>query len=402
MGGGLLQLVAVGAQDVFLTGNAGSTFWRQKYVRHSNFAVESIAQDFSGKVAFGNRASCTLSRNGDLVTHLVMEITLKKAGKTFYPAEHLLKEIELQIGGQRIDLLTNSWLRLYDELYRKVDAREAYAQMTDFDSQEAVGTVKRFFVPIPLWFSRGDPSTALPLISLQYHEVQLNFEFESAENIPGIDASFQPEITLWADYVYLDTEERRWFAQTAHEYLIEQTQVFREPVAVTSVQAQHNITLPFNHPVKYLAWVLKRSTADHGIFSGSLGGLESTEVCGPIATAGLQLNGIDRFAPRTGAYFRLQHPMLTFGQAPSVGVYVYSFAIHPAEPWPSGSLNCSRVDSIRLLLVTKAAVLSSTDAASNEKQTLQGGTQLKLAEIYARNHNVLRIMSGMGGLAYSN
>lgn len=414
-GGGLMQIVATGAQDVFLTGSPDKTFFRQRHARHSNFAQESMEQSFSGTVAYGGKASCTIVRNGDLLSNLVLEITMKRTSEdTFYPAEHLLREVSLEIGGQRIELMTNTWLRLYDELYRKVDSRSAYEEMANF-TKEPVGSVKRFYVSLPFWFCR-DMANALPLIALQYHEVRLHFEFEAASNIPGIDATVQPEVRLWADYVYLDNEERRWFAQAEHQYLIEQTQLIREPVNIGPKIAQFNVDLSFNHPVKYLAWVFKKGTESHGVFTARndqsmasdnttplvAQGLESMEVCAPLESCGMQLNGIDRFNPRKGSYFRLVQPSSAFGHAPSAGVYVYSFALHPADLSPSGTLNCSRIDAFTLQLRTKAATLSSTANASTDSQALQGIQDLKIVEIYARNYNVLRIMSGMGGISFSN
>jgi len=372
-------------------------------MRHTNFAIESIDQVFQGQAGYGQRVTCTLGRNGDLVTNLVLEVTLRKGSNgAFYPAEHLLKEVVLEIGGQKVDTVTNTWLRLYDELYRKVDAREAYSQMTDFADDDPVGTVKRFYVVIPFWFSNGDLPNALPLISLQYHEVTLHFKFEDAANIPGIDPTFEPEIILWADYVFLDNDERRWFAQAPHEYLIEQTQTCKQPVGVDTAPKTSYVPLTFNHPVKYLAWVLKPGDTTHGIFTSNQVGLESREAAGPVDACGLQLNGTDRFKPRKGSYFRLQHPVLVFGQAPSVGVYVYSFAIAPARPVPSGSMNFSRIDQARLILTTKAAVLASLNDPAKENETLATATNLQQLEIYARNHNILRIASGMAGMVYSN
>ena len=404
MGGGLLQLAAAtGPQDERLTVNPERTFWKQAYHRHANFAVESIAQTMSGSATFGGHTTCTLSRSGDLVTGLVAEIVMKRGtGTPFYPAENLLREVELQIGAQRFDLLTNTWLRIYDELYRSVDAREANRQMADF-VYEPVGSIKRFYVSLPFWFCRGEAGAALPLIALQYHEVQLRFKFEEAANIPGIDTSFDPQITLWADYVFLDPAERRWFASTAHECLIEQIQVDRQTVDVRSVKYESTVILPFNHPVKYLVWVLKVPSASHGVFTGSgkMSGLESQEVFGPVAEAGLQLNGTDRFKPRKGSYFRLHHACSAFGQAPSVGVYVYSFALRPASWLPSGTLNMSRLEDVRLVLTTKAAKLANDEVASNEDETTVSATDLKFIEVYARNYNVVRIDAGMAGLLFA-
>lgn len=229
---------------------------------------------------------------------------------------------------------------------------------------------------------------------MQYHEAILYFDF--ARDVPGVDKLV--DIRVWADYVFLDTDERRMFAQTTHEYLIEQTQVHREPVSVGATSQKHNVILPFNHPVKYLVWMLKSSSGPHARFTGAPEGLQSNETLGPLAQCGLQLNGHDRFMPRKGSYFRLNHPWTWFGRVPSVGVYAFSFAAHPSRLGPSGSLNMSRIDTARLILWTKAAVLTSSEPQDEDSTTVEA-SDLDILEVYARNFNVLRVMSGMAGLA---
>ncbi len=405
MPGGAIQMAARGAQDAYLTGDAGQSFWRQRYNRHANFAVESIDQNLQGQVGYGQRVSCSLSRVGDLLLGLTLEVTLRRgAGPTFYPAEHLIKEVVVEIGGQRIDAVTNTWLRLHDELHRDFDAREAHKRMTDFDKDvvldkdQAAGSVKRFYVPVPLWFN----DAPLPLVALQYHDVVVHVTLERAANVPGIDPSFTPDVALWADYAFLDADERRRFTQAAHEYLVEQTQVLREPVRVLPATRTYAVDLPFGHPIKYIAWVLKPGAASHGLFSARLQGAESNEACGPLAECGLQLNGQDRFAPRKGAFFRLFHPANAFGQAPSVGVYAYSFALRPGAAAPSGTLNCSRLETARLVLTTKAATRATVADVRGEADTLVSATALDMLEVYARNYNVLRVRDGMAALAYVN
>lgn len=405
MGGGLLQLVARGAQDAHLSGPDGQSFWRQRYQRHKNFALESIQQRGQGQQGFGRRAAYTMSRNGDLLMGVVLEFTLKRGstGDTFYPAEHLIKEVELQIGGLRVDLVTNTWLRLYDELYRKIDDREAYRQMTDFEADDPAGTVKRFYLPVPFWFCAGEASAALPMVALSNHEVQVFVTTERAGNLPGVDPGHPCDVALWGDFVFLDDEERRWFAGAAeHRYLIEQTQVLRQPVVVDAQRRTQAVGLSFNHPVKYLAWVLKPSVDSHALFTGADTGLQSKESCGPLASCGLQLNGLDRLAPRPGAYFRLHHPWTTFRQAPSVGVYAYSFALRPTSPEPSGSLNLSRLDDARLVLTTKTATLADDTVPYDEDQTLVSAAALSTVEVYARSYNVLIIRDGQAALAYAS
>ena len=357
MGGGLMQLVAMGAQDVFLTGNPQITFFKVVYRRHTNFSKECIKQDFSGS---GSNVTCTLSRNGDLV----QEIYLHGNAKAGYEADvtsKVIKTVEVEIGGQKIDKHYGAWLDIYNELFE-----------TNHDYQAAMchgvsGTATpEVFIPLRFWFNRN-PGLALPLIALQYHEVKILVEMNESTSLTDAD--------LLVNYVYLDTDERRRFAQVSHEYLIEQVQ----HTGVESVGASgSSVTLTYNHPVKALFW---RGFATNISY-----------------TAKLQLNGHDRFTAQSERYFHLVQPYecglghsKTMGQtdnkwAPNVGgshtSAMYSFCLKPGEHQPSGSCNFSRIDNARLVIGGSP-----------------GATDLS---IFALNYNVLRVMSGMGGLTYSN
>ena len=229
----------------------------------------------------------------------------------------------------------------------------------------------------------------VPLIALQYHEVKIHIEFKSAASLYVTDDGAAVDsvpttftASLYVDYIYLDTDERRRFAQVSHEYLIEQLQFTGEETTSTT---SNSFRLNFNHPCKYLVWVCQ---PDANVATNVNEWTNYTDATGyggsdPLSNAKLQLNGHDRFRQRNAAYFNLVQPYQHFTRNPAVGVYVYSFALKPEEHQPSGSVNMSRIDNATLLLTLASAV----------------STRVR---IYAVNYNVLRIMSGMGGLAYSN
>ena len=361
-----MQLVAYGAQDIYLTGNPQITFFKVVYRRHTNFSMESIEQTFNGTVGPSARLTATVSRNGDLVHKMYLASTTGTAvTKANYGHFELISEVELEIGGQRIDKQTAQWMETWAQLTEvnplgtETTASDGMTSGTMFQKMSAAGGVAAaakthglIHVPLQFWFCRN-AGLALPLIALQYHEVKVILTCGALSG----DSNLQ----LWADYIYLDTDERRRFAQVSHEYLIEQVQ--EESVANNSSEK----TLNFNHPVKELV-----------ISAHTLGALSAPFT--PGTNVGLKLNGHDRFAARDPKYFtRAQiwqhhtgHPVVD----DSVGVY--SFALKPEEHQPSGTCNFSRIDN---------AVLSADFHA---------------CVIYAVNYNVLRIMSGMGGLAYSN
>ena len=196
------------------TGNPSITFWKVVYRRYTSFALEAIEQTFNGSVDFGKKVSCTISRNGDLVSTMFLEVTLKKHATvaSFYAGESFLAETEVEIGGQRVDRVTSDWLRIHDELFRTSDEKLAYRRLADFDNPAAaadVGVVKRFYIPLVFFFNKN-PGLALPLIALQYHEVKLSFTFASAADMAlnGVDTSYTPTATLYATYIFLDTDER--------------------------------------------------------------------------------------------------------------------------------------------------------------------------------------------------
>lgn len=410
MGGGLLQLVAYGAQDVYLTGSPQITFFRVVYRRYTSFAIESIANTINGTVGWGKKVSVTVSRNGDLVQNVYIEIQLKKSGTTWYPAEAVLSQVELEIGGQRIDRVYSDWLRIYDELFRRDDKKAVYKRLVDFHPNDPVGTVKRFYVPLNFFFTGqtpvggGNAGLALPLLALQFHEVRITITFAEASAVAGVNSDTL-SADVYIDYIYLDTEERRRVAQQSTEMLITQVQYTGdESVTIdTSTRKSQNVRLNFNHPTSLLAWVVKGST--HGVYSAAdLANAGTTqEAYAPLYSARLQLNGSDRFSERYGSYFNKVQPFQHLGASPAAGIYAYSFALKPDEPaQPSGSLNLSRIDTATLALTFKAASVANVANVLDEATTLAAAASLNKLSVYAVNYNVLRILSGMGGLAYSS
>ena len=371
MGGGLMQLVAYGAQDIYLTGNPQITFFKVVYRRHTNFSMESIGQTFNGTADFGRKVTCTVSRNGDLINRMYLEATLPEASASNTYVDNvghaLVKSVEIEIGGQRIDKHYGDWLSIWNELSQTEGHYDGYEEMV---SAPTGGLV---MVPLQFWFCRN-PGLALPLIALQYHEVKINIEFASLadclkeeDDMPTIKTLANAQ--LYVDYVYLDTDERRRFAQVSHEYLIEQLQFTGDE------SWNGSIKLNFNHPVKELVWVEKETGAKTGVFDNY------------YDRAQIQLNSHERFSDRTSDYFQLVQPYQHHERVPvGKNINVYSFALKPEEHQPSGTCNMSRIDNATLKL-------------SPSSNIVPVGMNVK---VFAVNYNVLRIMSGMGGLAYSN
>jgi hypothetical protein len=419
MAGGLMQLVAYGAQDVYLTGNPKVTFFQAVYKRHTNFAMENIEQTVNGTSANSGRVSVTIARNGDLVGDMYLELKAKTGLDTRtsdadynWVAERAINNVELSIGGQRIDKHYQKWWRLYDNLYHDEAKKATYAKMATTDGNKTV------YLPLLFFFNRN-PGLYLPLIALQYHEVRIDIDLASDFDT-FLDTT--AGVKVWANYIYLDTEERRRFAQKGHEYLIEQVQHTGND-SVTSGQVKQ-VRLSYNHPVKELVWCFSNTSAKSSLWNftsknlnteivldsdataladsncfvplsqgagvpllavGSEGSSEAytEENAGPLSEFKLVLNGQDRFKQQKGKYFNQVQAFNHHTGCPAPGVYSYSFALKPEEHQPTGTCNFSRIDNAQV------AVTMNTTTADT-------------MHMFATNYNVLRIQSGMGGLAFSN
>jgi hypothetical protein len=432
MGGGLLQLVAYGAQDAYLSGNPQITFWRGLFKRHTNFAMEPFRVNMTGQAAWGTKHSAILGRHADLVSSAYIEVELRDdEGTLIYPnkgrlsAFNLIEYAELDIGGQVIDRQYGEFLFLWSQLAHNADVRanmDLMAKTIDSNNGTCDGTTGRPFrtnityIPLMFFFCRN-PGAALPLIALQYHEVKINVLWNKVRQIfeEGVSTVGPAQANLLIDYVYLDVEERRRMAQESHEYLIEQTQ-FNEDKGLTS--AQNRVDLTFNHPVKELIWVTQYSWRRNcSIVPPATLGVSPLTYDALIHECSLQLNGQDRVPSLPGTYYAAVQPYQhhsgrglvdgevveplvasTYKPAPVTdtrkmagGVYMYSFAIKPEEHQPSGTCNFSRIDTATLVFsVDGKKVVSNEDVYNAD------------IRVYALNYNILRVMSGMGGLAYSN
>jgi hypothetical protein len=526
MAGGLMQLVAYGAQDVYLTGNPQITFWKVVYRRHTNFAVESIEQVFNGTGDFGKKVVCQIQRNGDLITKMFLRVVLPKLGVnlawTPKVGHAMIKTAELNIGGTPIDKHYGDWMNVWYELARKFTHDRGYDIMIGNTRELTASTVgtdqATLYVPLYFFCCRND-GLALPLIATQYHDTRVEIEFQPFNQLicgsaatSSATAASMVSCSLFVDYVYLDSEERKKFAQASHEYLIEQVQ-FTGAESVTSKNAKFRLS--YNHPCKALYWNIqqnkylntngtnkflawnpkdweatriqatKRAAIAFGGFntannrydlsltavstnawqaalsaaqvagpdvSGKAGDIDNTIVLGtplpdwfisstvdeiatglsisrsqvgdassnqdiivrqwdnygvflnrnvnPVDQVLLQLNGQDRFSKRDGTYFNFVMPWQCHSNTPCDGINMFSFALNPEEHQPSGTCNMSRIDNATLN-IDFITSFSYNNGSAIVPRDVSVSSDAK-CNIYATNYNVLRIMSGMAGLAYSN
>ena len=421
--GGLLQLVAHGKQDIFLTGNPQMTWFKMVYRRYTNFAIESQPMYFDGTPDFGKRITCLVPRRGDLLSQIVLEVNLPALYLTTGDAvsyvnsigHALIQEITVEIGEQEIDRQNGEWMEIwssyttprdkqvgFNNMIRKVDG---FIPPTFFGEQ-------KLYIPLRFWFCRN-PGLALPLIALQYHPVRINLTLKPLNQLfysPGLTTAecstleVKPasitDLMLWGDYIYLDVEERRRFVSSTHEYLIEQIQ-YTAPIPVAPGGTAVTLRLEFNHPIRELFWLIQRDDMlrYHEFFNySSLGIYENGTRQDILQDAVLQLDGYDRFQLRNAGYFRLVQPWQYHCVIPEdFFVYSYSFCLEPESVQPSGSMNASRMDSIALQLNLVPAVVTPPIKPSEPcppVRTFSG-------RVYAINHNVFRIADGFGGVLFT-
>lgn len=432
MPGALLQLVAKGPQDEYINQENGYSFFQYDMIAkcHTNFALESIPQNFDTDVSAGKRMTATIQRQGDLLMGLNLHIQFQNHSNLSGLSVATLPErlglkiidyVELMIGQVKIDRMYGDWMNMWGQLTqsgayqrkwrRLVSGRELYQPDDSVYSgtpnplgPNGNGTLA--IVPLPFWFTRN-PGLALPLVALQFHDVecvvQLNamncvVPLQKFNTIDGLEIT---GMELYADFVFLDVNERRTYAQNSHSYLMEQTQ-FNQINSINldmttdgTRVVKFNEDLRFSHPVKELFWIVKRKNnanapRDAYDYFSEYG----TDMC---ISAQLDVNGSQRERERQGTYYRLEHPYRFHsggdGQeyweskvanttAELGGYYVYSFALEPESVYPSGAMNFSRVDSATL----KLSLHPSSDTI----------------EVFARSYNILRISQGMGGVVFSN
>ncbi|RKO90550.1 group II dsDNA virus coat/capsid protein [Blyttiomyces helicus] len=369
--GGLLQLVAYGSQDVYISGSPQITFFRVVYRLHTNFAMESMEQSFTGNADFGRKVPYLVARNGDLIHKAYLEIDFPaltaNSGQTVAWTRNighvLISEISVEIGGAIIDKHYSNWLTIYNELTQVAEKEDGFnvliGNTAALTTPAATIPAAEIYVPLIFRFNRNR-GLALPLIALMYHDVKINISlrpsvecYVTSDNNPLATIPVLQNVSLYIDYIFLDVPERRMFSQMNHEYLIEQLQFNGEESYSNASIVQK---LNFSHPTKELIWVIQPD-------ANIVGGANSA---------------------RAAAYFNLLQSYYHHTRYPFTGIYLFSFALEPEKHQPSGSINMSRIEGVNL------------------KMTLSTGTSPIHVYPYAVNYNVLRITSGMGGLAYAN
>jgi|SaaInlStandDraft_1057018.scaffolds.fasta_scaffold00358_5 hypothetical protein len=408
--GAVFQLAAYGTQDLYITGNPQVTHFKSVIKRHTNFSMELVENHVDGKAAFGQKLQCKLRRIGDLVHQIYIKIKLPKL-QTFQGENNIytswvnaigysmINYVEIQIGDRVIDRHYGQWMNIWSELSTNASKKDALNSLVGkhnfFTSSTQNGPLE-LYIPLQFWFCK-DIGSSLPLVALQHQDVRFNIQINSLENLwlsndYGFASQIIPEnikfdeFVLLANYIFLDSDERKYFAKNKHFYLIEQVQQSTQSIDIT--RTENIIDLPFNHPVKELVWVVQSNEVKESKqwtnYSGDLIGLSLPEPTAPIKTAIIRFEGIERCELNSERYFRTVIPYKYHTSNPDNFIYVYSFSTNPEKLQPTGTANFSRIDTANLHITTNSNLKTSD------------------INVYAVNYNIFRIINGISGILFAN
>ena len=407
--GAVIQLVAYGTQDLYLTGNPQITHFKSVIRRHTNFSMENVENYFHGKLSPGQKIQCKIQRVGDLIHQMYLKLDLPKL-QTIQGEDNIytswvnsigyviIDYVEIQIGERVIDRQYGQWMNIWAELSTDLSKKDSLNTMIghhDFFTPTTQNGPLQLYVPLQFWFCKYIGSS-LPLVAIQNQDIRINLQLkkfnslwvsndmENADEILNKDITFD-QISLLVDYIFLDEDERRYFAQNKHYYLIEQIQLSTQSIDTT--RTENVIDLPFNHPVKELIWVIQtnevKSKNQWTNYSGDIITLDE-EPRPPIKEVVIRFEGVERFETRTEEYFRIVLPWKYHTSVTKNYIYIYSFANEPEKLQPTGTANFSRLDSVNLHIKT-SDYLKQSDIS-----------------VYAVNYNILRIINGIAGVLFTN
>ena len=369
MSAALIDLVSVGAQDVYITGDPQVSFFRQNYKRHTNFSIKPERMDYIGVFGSGNEVSIPIKSKGDLLSYVWIEnanINNNNSDASIFKSENAKSdetsptEFSLWIGGQEVTKLDTLFINtVHNTLYNESSAKASCASTT----QDGGDNASPGSYVIPFFFSE-DWTKSLPLVGLQYHEVEIRIKCRNGTFTPGT----RPKV--YGSYVFVDTDEREFFANGEHELLITQTQHQPMSDSDTSIDLTY-----FNHPVK--AVHIAAGNASNTVYD--------------FTDASMFINGVPLFENMTHEYHRnvvpSRHCSILNTTVDSEQIYTWPFCLTMNKSQPTGTLNFSRIDNAKINI-------NYTDSTTN--------ANIDMIRAYAVNYNILRIKNGMGGIAFGN
>ena len=416
MSGGIVQLVATGVQDEWLTGKPEISFFRSTYKRYTQYASSVERQTLQGTPSAGGISTIRMEKKGDLVSY--MYLTARDANNALVSNldwASVIDRVQLYIGGQEIDSQDFQWMSDVEPIVGCQNTNQRYLNGFTPTATQATNQVATFF-PLKFWFNK-DWMVALPVVALAFHDVEIRItwsknlnqtvataNYGAASTTGGVSGTYaQLSYQLWSNFIYLDTAEREYFAKTDMDVLI--TQVQRVPIGPQNVQE-----LALAHPIKYLAFQSKQY-GSAGIYNAGGSAASATY------TLRQQINGSDVGEDKHLAqymevtqYYHTQYGYqpLPAGSQCIAPVAIIPFCLDTTKLQPTGTLNFSRLDTYRLITPVQLTngIQAFCPSASTYTNTGNAVAGLRgspgINYLYAVNYNILRIQKGMGGLLYAN
>ena len=402
MSGSMIQLGAIGRQDVETFVKPEMTMFKSIYKRHTPFTLEPKTIEFTGNTDWNRRVSATMDRVGDLCckVYLYMEVGRLNNGlggcrfvEDF--ARAACEELQLDVGTVQYDKLYPELMHAWEEL--SVVAEKHLGKVTGKSQSIAelvtmAQSTQYLYIPLIFYFE-NDYGSAIPLVALHLTDVKIYVKLRAKDQlIVGVGAPYTVQASdavintmhLLCEIAILDDPERDWFANSNLKYLITQHQ-FLGVHTIRSGTLNQSIDLVFNHPVKELIWMFRTSTNTAALNYFNFSGAETGAFAGEhFRTAALSFNAQPRVQPLDPFYFRVLQNKAHHTRIPLKHVYTYSFALFPQDNQPSGSANLSRIDTVRMTF-TFSSLPVSTDLF-----------------MYARNINSCTVASGVCLLSFAS
>lgn len=472
MGGGLLQLIVKSQHDAFLTENPNISFFKYSYKKHTNFSMESLQLTFNTNPVLShkplsNTYQIKISRYGDLLSNLYFCYTLpdiyssdkykfkwiKNAGNLF------IKKATISLDGSIIDTITGEWLNVWNELslpksetkYNDMIGNVAdmlepslskttisivnnkfiykYYPESSFDNTIPSIKARNIVVPLNFFFTKN-PSLALPLLRLQYKEIFINIEVESAEKLYQVYSTelgnyisplyynelyndtidirtFTKSLIInpyiEANYIFLDERERNFlFVKASISYIIEQLDITSSQRFLSTTNASITINLNIHKPTKEIIWTIKRDDIHkYNDFNNYSASIPENNINGILDKASILWNRtINRIEEKEAVYFNMIQPYQHHTNIPKQGIYCYSFSLFPEKETPTGSYNASTIETSLLLYLKN----QYNNTEINTKLLSFGKSEYEfdyLIDVYTLSYNVLQIIGGNAGLKFA-
>ena len=416
----LTQLLLVSKFERAFLDPEGHTYFRSVFKPYSNFAIESVENQFSQNANFGKVTTARITNQGDIIVGGYLELNLPalaapglvvtgatKVAWVNTIGHAIVEEVTFKIGGIEFDKQYGEWLEIYSEYQLTYLQKIAYDEMVGKYPDGTIDVLNgnadvatQYIVPLRFWWDKA--GVGLPSAALEGVDLEIHMRFRSAVSMVKADitgssliASGTPAFDsakFWIDFAFVSDEERAELVAAPQTYLV--TQIMRttsDSISFSTTASDFNFTLQFNLPATDFIWLVQDdANTDGDVLNndwfnyGLNNGASATDF---FSQAVLKINNVNREEPRGPLFFRNYRPQKTHTASPNAFLYEFPFSLHPEAFQPSGTMNFSKADSSTLVLTKKA---------------LASGTKTGQARGYIKKLNTVTVVRGVAGLGFAS